>query len=153
MELKLRQTVPLAVLHAMDGKVKGRTRMMKLVFLVENRLVNTDLNLNETVDLEFYPYDYGPFSKVLLKDLEELDRGGVIDISQGRAFRNTRYDYEFTDGGKSSFINLIGNNSDAETIVETADEVVNEFGTIRIRELLDYVYKKFPEYQENSVYY
>ena len=153
MELKLRQIVPLAVLRAMDGEVKGRTRMTKLVFLVEDRLVNEDVDLSDTVDLEFYAYDYGPFSKVLLNDLEKLDEEGVISISQGQSFRGKRYDYKFTEPGEAAFEDLVGTNDDTATIAETADEVVAEFGSFGIRELLDYIYEEFPEYQENSVYY
>lgn len=153
MELKLRQTVPLAVLRAMDGEVKGRTRMTKLVFLVEDRLVNEDVDLNETVDLEFYPYDYGPFSKVLLNDLEKLDEERVIDINQGRSFRSKRYDYKFTEPGEAAFENLVEDNDDVAQIAELADEVAAEFGDFGIRGLLDYIYEEFPQYQENSVYY
>lgn len=153
MELKLRQTVPLAILRAMNGQVKGRTRMMKLVFLVEDRLVNEDVDLNETVDMEFYPYDYGPFSKVLLEDLEKLDDESVINISQSRTFKSNRYDYEFTDGGESAFNDLVDENESVETVVDTAEDVVEEFGSFRIRDLLDYIYEEYPQYQEDSVYY
>lgn len=153
MELKLRQTVPLAVLRAMGGSVKGRTRMTKLVFLVEDKLVNTEIDLNDSVDLEFYPYDYGPFSKVLLNDLEELKDGGVIEITRSRTFRSRRYDYKFTPSGESAFEDLANSNEDVEKISSVAEDVVESFGEFRIRELLDYIYEEFPEYQENSVYY
>lgn len=150
-EIEPRQTVPLALLTSANGVIKGRTRMMKLAFLAKERLA--DIGLNETIDFEFYPYDYGPFSKVLLNDLEWLEEKGAIRIKSTRSYSSKRYDYILTELGDDLFEILLTIDSRVPAIKEEADVVIKEHGNRSTREMLDFVYDEYPEYQEKSAYY
>lgn len=151
MKLKLRQIVPVAVLHAMDGHVTTRTRMMKLSFLVETHLQNSERELNECVDLSFYPYDYGPYSKTLIDDLRVLDKHGVISIAEKQP-GDSKYAYELTVPGRVGFTSVATENTDVQNILTTAEEVVDEYGDLRVRELLDHMYEEYPEYHTVTPY-
>lgn len=153
LELNLRQVLPLALLYSADEhKIKGKTRFTKLAFLAEEELATRDVDLDEKITYEFYPYDYGPFSKQLLEDLEMFDQKGVIDISEQETFRSTRYDFELQPAAVEAF-EQVKDSSKVKPIHEVAKEVVDEFSSWGIRSLLDYVYEEYPKYQQNSVYY
>lgn len=149
--IQLRQTVPLALLSSAGGSIKGRTRMMKLVFLTEERLA--DIGLEDQIDFEFYPYDYGPFSKLLLNDLEWLDETGAIRIERTNSYSSQRYDYYLTEVGRELFEILLEVDERATTIQSESEYVVLEHGARSTREMLDFVYEEYPEYQEKSAYY
>ncbi|MGQ4555947.1 hypothetical protein [Halobellus sp. GM3] len=153
LELSLRQVLPLALLYAADErKIKGKTRFTKLAFLAEEELASRDVDIEQEITYEFYPYDYGPFSKQLLNDLEMFDQKGVINISEKETYRSTRYDYELHPAAVEAFENVKDSN-EVKPIFQVAKQVVEEFGSIGIRSLLDYVYEEHPKYQKNSVYY
>lgn len=146
MKLDLRQTVPLAVLHAMGGHVTTRTRMMKLSFLVETRLPDSDTEVKERIDLDFYPYDYGPYSKTLVKDLRVLEAHDVITINE-KTYGSTKFAYDLSSPASDAFTSLAAENDAVRIVLTTAEVVVDECGDLRVRKLLDYVYDEYPEYQ------
>jgi len=150
MQIQVRQLVPLALLYeADDHRIEGRTRFQKLAFLLQERLAE------EGVDLyEFIEYDYGPFAKELYEDLEMYQRKGLVEMEKTPTFSgNSRYDYELTNDGVSSFEDLVDSKDTAQTVQETAREVTAEYGGWSIRRLLDFIYKEHPRFQEKSVYY
>lgn len=152
-ELELRQVLPLTLMRAAGGKIKGKTRITKLVFLAEHEAIKQqNLDLSETIDFEFYPYDYGPFSKKLLEDLEYLEREGVIEINESRTFRNKRVDYELRPGAEAGLENVAENREDVEKLQQISEDIYEEYGSLRIRQLLDYVYEEFENWTKNSVY-
>lgn len=154
LELKLREVLPLALMREADSDtIRGKTKITKLVFLAEEEfLKKRDYSLEETVTFKFFPYDYGPFSKELLECLERLDDEGVIDISTTSTFRNTRYDYQITEAAKEGLRTLEKNDMRVRTLCDVAKAVMDEYGSMRIRKLLDYVYDNHGEYTKNSVY-
>jgi len=149
-ELSIRQVVPLALLYKSDGyRLEGRTRFQKLAFLVKEEITRDGIDL-----YKFIKYDYGPFSKELLDDLEWLEEQGLVEIEKRPTFGGkTRYDHELTDKGVAIFEGLRDSDSDVEKVAEVAEEIVDDYSGLSIRKLLDYIYAEFPEYQENSVYY
>jgi uncharacterized protein YwgA len=155
MKLTHQQLLPLAILYAADGsEVQGKTRMTKLTFLAEDRLAKEDVDMSEEVDFSFYPYDYGPFSKELLEELERFEENGIIEVSETNTFRNKRVDYALTPPAERELRNWKqSGDSELTKIFEAAEEVVEDFNTMSIRSLLDYIYEKYPQYQKNSVYF
>jgi len=149
-ELSIRQVVPLALLYESDGyRIEGRTRFQKLVFLTKEAVTREGIDL-----YDFIKYDYGPFSKELLDDLEWLEEKGLVEIKKRPTFGgNTRYDHELTGNGAAIFEGLKDSDDTVERVAEVAAEIENEYNGWSIRRLLDYIYSEFPEYQENSVYY
>jgi len=60
--------------------VRGRTRLMKLLFLMEH-----EINLPKMLDIrnwyEFEPYTFGPFTHEVFEDIEFLQNVGLIGSS------------------------------------------------------------------------
>lgn len=140
------EILPLALLTASGGEVNGRTRLQKLAFLLQEEELQQDA-------YNFIKYDYGPFSKELLDDLEDLEDKGVLKINKTRTFSgNKRYDYS-VDSGAEEFLEVLAQaNDDVEQITESAERVVRQYGDMSVREIVEHVYDKYPEYKENSVY-
>jgi len=128
--------------------LEGKTRLQKLAFLV-------DKLESERVDFhayQFKKYDYGPFSKGLLQDIEDLEKKGLVEITSTRTLGgNKRYDYELTDRGEQ-VVEFLEGHEDGEDVFDAAEEVCDEYGDLPIRTLIERVYDRFPEYKENSIY-
>ncbi|WP_336358500.1 hypothetical protein [Haloarcula sp. CGMCC 1.6347] len=139
--------IPLALLDASEGSLNGKTRLQKLAFLLDEQ------ELGDQFDAySFKKYDYGPFSKRLLEDIEALERKGLVDISKSRTMGgNQRYDYELTDTGSEVIEQLLGVD-DVEKVFNAAENTVNKYKDMSLRDLIEHVYDEYPEYQENSVY-
>lgn len=137
------QDLLLAVLGATDRqRVEGRTRFMKLVFLLDQE---TDVD----VDYEFDGYKHGPFTREVLDDLEELDRKGLIDAQKtSTSSGNVMYNFKVTSQGERE-VDRIRNRRD-EDIVSEIERIVNEYGNKPIFVLLDYVYDEYPDFAEKS---
>ncbi|MFB6186575.1 MAG: PadR family transcriptional regulator [Halobacteriaceae archaeon] len=139
--------IPIAILSAGDGKIEGKTRLQKLAFLLDEE------KLGDRFDAyEFRKYDYGPFSKELLEDVEDLKEKNLVEIRKSRTFGgNTRYDYRLTEMGRKVAKDLF-QQEDASVVFEQAVEIFTEYGDLPLRDLIELVYEKYPEYEENSVY-
>lgn len=147
-EITERQLIPLSLLEAAGGEISGRTRLQKLAFL----LVEEELD-DDYPGYEFVKYDYGPFSKDLLTDVESLDDNGVVGEEETRTFSgNQRYDYDLQPDVGEQVKELAESDEEMGEILEAAQEIVDEHGDKPIRELLEDVYDEYPEYLENSVY-
>lgn len=147
-EITERQLIPLSLLEAADGEISGRTRLQKLAFL----LVEEELD-DDFPGYDFVKYDYGPFSKGLLSDVESLDDDGVVGENETRTFSgNRRYDYGLQSGFGERVEELAESDEEVREVLEAAQDVVDEHGDKPIRELLEDVYDEYPEYLENSVY-
>jgi len=68
----------LLLLHGV-GMVKGKTKLQKLIFIMQENLKE---HLPDEEYYDFKPYYYGPFSKELLDDAEFLMFQGLIEISE-----------------------------------------------------------------------
>jgi len=161
--MNAKRVLPLALLHAADGNIEGKTRLQKLAFLAEKRLEEKDISA-----YDFVPYDYGPFSKDLLDEVEELEERGLVNIKESRTYGgDLRYDYQLTHRGWESCDRnfppedgddrkTVGQKSEEEQRLETlydiALDVVDEYNDYPISNLIDLVYDKYPRYAANSVY-
>jgi uncharacterized protein YwgA len=146
-QVNKRELLPLTLLAAADGEISGRTRMQKLAFLLDEE------ELDDEDFYKFVKYDYGPFSKQLLNDLDRLEREGVIEEEESKTFSgNRRYDYRLSDEFADSVERLAETDDEVAEIVETARQVVREHNDKSIRALVEHVYDKHPKYKENSVY-
>lgn len=148
-ELKIsrEQLIPLALLYASGRNIKGKTRLQKLAFLLDKEELGDNFKA-----YNFKKYDYGPFSKHLLQDTEGLKRDGVVDINKTRTFSgNARYDYELEENWLGEVEDL-AEEKDISEIFEAAEMLVEKHKDKSIRDLVEYIYEKYPEYEKNSVY-
>ncbi|QCS43603.1 type II toxin-antitoxin system antitoxin SocA domain-containing protein [Natrinema versiforme] len=148
-----RKLLPLALMYAGDGEpIEGRTRLQKLVFLMQKRLEEAGEDPLQSDDYEFVPYDYGPFSKELYDDLDEtIARGMVEDREEDLGEDKVKYDYEIQDQGKQWVGDQLSK-EEAQRILELAEEIKDEYGDVYLSDLIDEVYSRYPKYAENSIY-
>jgi len=139
--------LPLALLRASGGGIQGKTRLQKLAFLLDEE------ELGDQFDAyQFRKYDYGPFSKELLEDVESLEKKGLVEIRKSRTLGgNARYDYRLTEDGEAVVKDLF-DRDETSPILDDAKSTLSNYGDMPLRELIERVYQKYPEYKENSVY-
>ncbi|GAB3676823.1 PadR family transcriptional regulator [Halopiger thermotolerans] len=149
LEIKPEQVSLLALLFSSEeSKIKGKTRLQKLAFLLDKEEVGEEKDL-----YKFIKYDYGPFSKQLMEDVDFFKEEGFIEVDTKRTFSgNTRYDYKLTNEGEQLANLLFNNVDDAEELHNSAKEITEQYNEYPIRKLVEYVYDEYPEYKENSVY-
>ncbi|UVE50078.1 DUF4065 domain-containing protein [Haloferax larsenii] len=150
--MNIRKMLPLALLYAgEEHHIDGRTRFQKLIFLMQME-GNLD-GLTPTDTYRFEPYDYGPFSSTLYDDLDDHIEQGLIEDSVEEIDEDeeiVKYEYRLRPEGRE-FVEKQIADSELESVVQEAERIVREYGDIRLPELIDIVYSKYPKYAENSV--
>ena len=117
-------------------------RVMKAMFLLEMRggLQNDSFR--------FEPYDYGPFSIFVYRDLELLEAKGLIERIPVPG-RNWSY-VCVTDEGRTLVKSL--KDKAKEEQLNLVSQVYREVSDKGFAELLRYIYKQYPEYAGKSVF-
>lgn len=135
----------LVVIAAARGRAISPVQLQKSLFLLSRNLSPKALGVEQLYNFE--PYDYGPFDNAVYHDAEQLERDGQIVITEA----GTRYrKYQATQEG-SAF---------AESLVATLDpkasayleRVVVWVTTLSFNELVESIYKFYPDMTKNSVY-
>lgn len=132
------------------GTINGRTRFMKLLFLQynESRMIVRDLFY------KFEPWDYGPFSKQVYEDGEELKHDGLLTIKQHTYNTNglrqrTLWIHSLTEKGADVAQKLLKKlPPDTENTIRG---MLKRFNEMALFELLRYVYDKYPRYVTRSL--
>jgi len=132
-QIILLRSVVIPYLVYQASKIKGRpvymTELMKYLFLLQK-----EYNINLAYNFE--PYKYGPFTPQLYKDLEELkDRIEVKEVKDN-------VDKSLITSKELPQVN--------QDIANAVNDLINRFGNKDLKELLSYVYKKYPEYTVKS---
>ena len=150
-----RQAYPLLLAHACGGApVRGRTRFQKMIFLMRE-----DLKDDARVpNLGFAPFDYGPYSKTLQRDIDTLTSGGLIgeDRSDSDRTAGTVYTYTITEAGSERAGRLLSDpgceSYGFRDAYEKLEEIKDRFNDVSLPDLLKHVYAKYPEYAALSKY-
>lgn len=144
-----RELLPLALLKANDGEeVDGRTRMQKLVFLMQNEFDDAESRLPDTYT--YVPYDYGPFARGLYDDLDRLKAKRVIEEDPIEMPDGTiKYDYRLGENAEEYLSNIP--DQKFKDALEIAKKIKSDFNDEELPSLIDYVYNNYPDYAENSV--
>lgn len=170
--MNAKRVLPLVLLYAADGHIKGRTRFQKLAFLSDQQLEDYDID-----PFDFTAYDYGPFDDDLYDTLEFLEKEGLVESKEKPTYGgDIRYDYRLTkkgevvleenmpaekaQTGERAFEELTDDEKSALSegprklyqMYEVAAAVVEEYNEYPISNLIDIVYEEYPEYAKNSVY-
>ena len=119
--------------------VYGRTYIQKLFFLIENELF-------KNMDLNYVKYHYGPFSRDLAVQVENLKDKGLIEekISVSRGHKG--HCYKLTKKGKLQAKQLLKTTNSKKLNV-----FCKRFKNYTPSELLRFVYSKYPEWTTNSL--
>ena len=85
----------LALLSVVDQPIYGRLMLVKEVFLIAKEI---DPKLDK--ELDFFPYDLGPYSKVLAQKLNEMVSQGLIEVGSKEG-EDGEYVFSLTDKGRT----------------------------------------------------
>jgi len=148
-----RKMLPMALLDACEGdQIEGRTRLQKLVFLMEQELEDESAASLDSPDYNFIAYDYGPFSKDLYDDLDSLEDDGLINMEEeDMADGKVKYSYQLTEEGRSWVRHQLFDES-ASTAHALAEDLASQYNGMLLSDLIDEVYAEYPEYAKNSVW-
>lgn len=149
-----RKLLPLALMYADDQEpVEGRTRLQKMVFLLQKELEKRGKSEVTGVEYQFIPYDYGPFSKELYDDLDTMiDQELVEDTEETLSSGKVKYVYEIKDAGEEQVVSQSEERQEATEILELAREIKKEYNNELLSDLIEYVYSEYPDYAKRSVY-
>mgnify|MGYP006267999419 CR=1 FL=1 len=125
-------------------EIQGRTRFQKMVFLLQQEFEKTEF-------YDFEAYDYGPFSKGLYDDLDDLiDRDLVQEMREEFDKDKVYYEYKLTDAGRE-LIERLSDQEETQDIMALSEQLKQEINSEDLSVVLDRVYSEYPEYAENSV--
>jgi len=138
-------TLPLAVLAVSENQaVSGITRFQKLVFLAQEEL---DRPLES---YEFDSHKYGPFSKELYDDIDDLVEKGLATVKkESTNLGEDKQVYRLTEEGETRLKNQIVRGEFGVDVGELSD-TVRDYDDMGLWPLLKYVYREYPEMAENS---
>jgi uracil-DNA glycosylase family 4 len=129
-----------------EGVIRDKTRLQKLLFLVQKELMNRGYKARYA----FRPYKYGPFSQELYTDLEWLRMNSLVEV-RTNFDQKTGVTTEFviTNEGKNRLCNL--HSVSFKNVDETIKAVVEEYKHLSTAKLVDLVHEKYKEYDLNQV--
>ena len=149
---------------ARHGRIDGITRLEKLIFLVEHE---TDLRNLLTEHADFEAYNFGPFSGKVYQAVDTLIAAGLLeDSAELASSREDSWEAEkvvgtqpadpyatrnftLTARGRKYYEALIDElPPSTEKLLE---EFKTRFGALPLRQLIRYVYKKYPDFTKNSL--
>lgn len=142
-QLTERQKILLAVLYSYNTIRKASppiTMLMKYMFLLQQE---------KCLELEyaFVPYKFGPFSKEVYEDVEALEKEMLVvhpKKSKNIEKQETALDEDASDDIEAILATLPEDNKKA------VGELIEKYGSMGFRELMDYVYTKYPEFATES---
>lgn len=108
-----------------NDKRMSKLRLVKLMFLISKRMHVYD----------FIPYNYGPFSFTLYRDLSKLEKNGIISTN-GETLSLIKQELPELDRRLRNIIRMYS----------------QEFSKYDDNALIDYVYDKYPKYTIFSLY-
>lgn len=140
------RTEPLlfALLDARDSPIRGRTRIQKYTFLLQERA--------DVDGYEFEARDYGPFARELYQDVDDLERRGWIDEQQVELEDGAIwYDYDIImDAPVDQRLEHIA--YDTANVRTVARDLRDAYADASLHDLLRDVYSNHPQMAVNSIY-
>ncbi len=148
----------------LTDQLSGVTRLEKLVFLIEHETTLPDLLVE---DADFTPYNFGPFSAIVYKAVDALVSYGLLDDSESttksvedsweqvwvlgvdRPDRYATRDFRLTEKGRRYYEALI--RDIPKRYIRELSELKDQFGSIPLRQLIRYVYLRYPNMTEKSL--
>lgn len=116
-----------------------RVRLMKGMFLLSEEAPQDMHRL-----YDFVPYDWGPFSRGVYRDLENLQARGLVATEGSEPYES----YRLTEIGHERALTLL--KSLPESVVQKLAEVKNLTTSMSFLDLLEYVYNRHPDYAQRS---
>jgi hypothetical protein len=144
-----------------QNRLQGITRLEKLLFLTD-RETNVNAQVNEP--LTFVAYNFGPYSKQVYEAVEILEEASLlveerqIDGQDLDSMEEAERVDDATDYSERKFQLTSDGIALSEYLGKLYPEVIQSLTAIKdqyagmsLRELIRYVYTKYPESAENSI--
>jgi hypothetical protein len=136
--------IPLYTVSLSQGYLRGRTRLQKIVFLIQDKL-------GGIVDYEFQKSYYGPYSYKLRSIVDELIALGFLDeIVETTVSGNNMMCYQITASGQVSLSHWLDQNILPQQVRRRIDFIYDKYGSLPLPLLVKRVYKEYPEWTEKS---
>ena len=144
LKMDKKKEVILSVFFLLNA-VNGRTFLQKFFYLL-NREIFAERLFN------YKPYKYGPFSQDINIEISELEKDDLIEenrvLIKGKGIA---YSYALTSKGRDTAKKIFNDNLSPDERTSLID-YTNQFREFSPTQLLKYVYEKYPEVTENSVF-
>jgi uncharacterized protein YwgA len=146
--------------HAPVNRLNGVTRLEKLLFLLDK-----ETNVQRGVDepFRFRPYNYGPYSREVYEAVDLLEEAGLINeerVLEGHTLDEMEEAATAAidkEGIERRFSLTQNGLAVAKLLARRHPEEFKEIGDIKksyagmpLRQLIRYVYNKYPKYAEES---
>lgn len=149
-----RRTDVVFILFHYADEIEGVTKLQKLLFLIEKE-TEFFTEYESEVAFEFAPYKMGPFSKHVYEELEFLLS---LDAIEGEELSESNHTLDTPDLTEKRFtLTKKGEKIATEVVsqLETEyrnelDQVVREYNSLPLQELIEYVYDQYPSYAAES---
>lgn len=136
--------VPLELLERGDGMIRGKVRLQKLAFLIQQK--------SKAIDYEFEPAPLGPLSYPLSDVMQHLqDLGLTEEKTEDTASGNKVFCYHLTDRGRSLLKVVRDDGGLPAALQEAVRQTHEKYGEMTYLELLDLVHKRYPEYHLKGI--
>jgi DNA-binding PadR family transcriptional regulator len=100
---------------------------------------------------EFKPYNYGPMSTQIYRDLDQLEADGLVERVPVEGQRWSRY--RATASGVATVRRLLTEMDDSgSNAARLLFSIKRQVAGVGFRELLEDVYQRYPAYAEESVF-
>lgn len=127
--------------------VAGRTRLEKLVFLIQEKILQ-ELRLVVSEDVyHFRPLHFGPFSEEVLDDLRTLKMLGLAGVDGEDKAEQV---FRITDKGHVAAQRILETGRVPRVLMDKIERIKVDFGRLSLDELIREVYREFPQYIEQS---
>jgi len=130
----------LALLYANNQRpLHGRLMLVKQMFLVTKEMVPS---LDD--ELQFFPYDLGPYSKVLAEKVDDLVRRGLVYVEGSGG----DFIFQLSPEGKQKAQQVMsGLAGELKALLERKRRAWDQLG---YRGIVRLVYTRYPEYASKS---
>jgi len=138
----------LLLLDADNGApVQGHTRLVKLAFLVQKKVIE-GLKVGVTEEsYKFRPWHYGPYTEEVYDDLTALQLLDLVNVMGEDPDRQT---FTITTKGREAVRRLADEARISAILMEEIRRIKVTYGRIPLQQLMDRVYHEYPEYTEKS---
>lgn len=118
--------------------IKGKTKLQKYAFLLEQEYFTKPY-------LDFEPWYYGPYSRRLNNQLDDLIDYGFVEEA---IIENEKYDFYIFSlvGNIEVYAELVDSD-----LIEKARMILEKFGDMSYNELLTFVYSEYPDFTKRSI--
>src|SRR2546422_10574463 len=127
----------LALLSAVDRPIYGRLMLVKEIFLIAKEM---DPKLDK--ELDFFPYDLGPYSKVLARKLNDMVARGLIEVGSKEG-EEGEYQFSLTNKGREEAQKALSRLTD--NVRELLQKKRRGWAQLGYRGIVRLVYSKYPE--------